>query len=298
MVEWLTEPWQYEFMQRALWAGLLVSAAGAVVGAFVVVKGLAFMSDAVAHSSLAGAAVAFVAGGSSVAISLGAVVAAVVTAIGVSIITRTSRLREDTAIGLLFAGFFGFAVLLISSSRSYALDLNSFIVGNILGVGQSDLVLMGILTALVLALTFVFYRELLFTSYDPVMAAASGVPVNLVHMGLLSLVAVAAVIAFRLVGVVLVMAMLVAPAASAALLVRRMPVIMALGAVAGVVSTVSGLYISFHADLAAGPAIVIVAILIFVATYVLADRGLGVPRRLRRRPDTTTGFPMNGNSLR
>ena len=283
MVDWLTEPWQYEFMQRALWAGLLVSVAGAVVGAFVVVKGLAFMSDAVAHSSLAGAAIAFVAGGTSVAISLGAVAAAVLTAVCVSVITRTSRLKEDTAIGLIFAGFFGFAILLISSSRSYALDLNSFIVGNILGVSQDDLILMGILTAIVLVLTLVFYRELLFTSYDPVMAAASGVPVNLVHMGLLSLVAVAAVIAFRLVGVVLVMAMLVAPAASAALLVRRMPLIMLLGTIAGIVSTLAGLYISFHGDLAAGPAIVIVAILIFVAAYTLSDRGLGLPRRLAGR---------------
>lgn len=293
MVDWLTEPWQYEFMRRALWAGVLVSLAGAVVGAFVVVKGLAFMSDAVAHSSLAGAAVAFVAGGTSVAISLGAVVAAVMTAVGVSVITRTSRLREDTAIGLLFAGFFGFAVLLISRSRSYALDLNSFIVGNILGVGESDLVLMGILTAIVLGLTLIFYRELLFTAYDPVMAAASGVPVNLVHMGLLSLVAVAAVIAFRLVGVVLVMAMLVAPAASGALLVRRMPMIMAVGVVAGLASTVSGLYMSFHADLAAGPAIVIVAILIFVATYALADRGLALPRRMtgRRVPEGRAPSP-------
>ena len=139
---------------------------------------------------------------------------------------------------------------------------------------------MGILTAIVLVLTLIFYRELLFTSYDPVMAAASGVPVNLVHMGLLSLVAVAAVIAFRLVGVVLVMAMLVAPAASAALLVRRMPLIMLLGTVVGIVSTLAGLYISFHADLAAGPAIVIAAILIFVAAYTLSERGLGLPRRI------------------
>ncbi len=163
--------------------------------------------------------------------------------------------------------------------------------GNILGVSQDDLILMGILTAIVLGLTLVFYRELLFTSYDPVMAAASGVPVNLVHMGLLTLVALAAVIAFRLVGVVLVMAMLVAPAASGALLVRRMPGIMAFGTVVGLLSTVAGLYISFHADLAAGPAIVVVAILVFVATYLLADRGLGLPRRIAGRPGTGSDLP-------
>jgi len=280
MADWLLQPWDYEFMRRALWAGLLVSGAGAVVGAFVVVKGLAFMSDAVAHSSLAGAAVAFVAGGGSTAISLGAAVAAVLTAMGVGVLTRTSRLREDTAIGLLFAALFAFAVLLISRSRSYALDLNSFVVGNILGVSSSDLVVMGILTGLVVLLTFLFYRELLFAAYDPVMAAASGVPVGLVQTGLLALVALAAVIAFRLVGVVLVMAMLVAPAASGALLVRRMPLIMLVAAVTGFASTVIGLYASFHWDVAAGPAIVMVAIVIFVAAYALSGRGLAVPRRI------------------
>ncbi len=280
MAEWLSDPWQYEFMQRALWAGLLVSIAGAVVGAFVVVKGLAFMSDAVAHSSLAGAAVAFVTGGGSLAINIGAVIAAVMTAVSVSTLSRTARLREDTAIGLLFAAFFGFAILLISRSRSFALDLNSFIVGNILGVTTEDLWLMGALTVIVLALTLFFYRELLFTSYDPVMAAASGVPVTLVHMGLLTLVALAAVIAFRLVGVVLVMAMLVAPAATAGLLVRRMPMIMLIGTGVGVLSTVVGLYSSFYFDVAAGPAIVMTAIVAFVLAYLLSGRGLAIPRRL------------------
>lgn len=295
MVDWLTQPWDYEFMRRALWAGLLVSSAGAVVGAFVVVKGLAFMSDAVAHSSLAGAAVAFVAGGGSTAISLGAAAAAVLTAVGVGLLTRTSRLREDTAIGLLFAALFAFAVLLISRSRNYALDLNSFIVGNILGVTSSDLVVMGMLTAVVLALAFLFYRELLFTSYDPVMAAASGVPVNLVQTGLLALVALAAVVAFRLVGVVLVMAMLVAPAASGALLVRRLPLIMLVGSAVGVLSTVLGLYASFHADVAAGPAIVMVAIAIFIAAYIVSSRGLALPRRILGIHHNSEG-PVSGAS--
>lgn len=281
-MDWLTDPWQYEFMQRALWAGLLVSAAGAVVGAFVVVKGLAFMSDAVAHSSLAGASVAFVGGGGSTAISIGAVVAALVTAVGVATLTRTSRLREDTAIALLFAAFFAFAILLISSTRNYALDLNSFIVGNILGVAQGDLVVMGVLTAIVLAVTAFFYRELIFTAYDPQMAAASGVPVALVQTGLLALVALAAVIAFRLVGVVLVMAMLVAPAATAGLVVRQMPLIMAGGALVGILSTLAGLYISFHSDVAAGPAIVVVAVGCFIVTYAVSGRGLALPDRARR----------------
>jgi len=240
----------------------------------VVVKGLAFLGDAVAHSSLAGAAVAFVAGGGSFLINIGAVVAAVLTAIGVAALSGKDRLREDTAIALLFAALFAFGVLLISRARNYALELNSFIVGNILSVGTSDLVLMGALTALIVVLVTYFYPELLYASYDPEMASAAGIPVGVVRTGLLVLVALASVIAFRLVGVVLVMAMLVAPAAAATLIVRRIPVIMATGTVLGIISTVAGLYGSFYGDVAAGPAIVMASIAIFALVFVVAPRGL------------------------
>lgn len=280
MIDWLLEPWEFEFMRRALFAGLLVAMAGAVVGTFVVVKGLAFLSDAVAHTSLTGAAVAFVLGGGNLAISLGAAAAAVITAVSVALVTRLAKLREDTAIGLLFAGVFGLGVLIISSARNYALELNSFIVGNILGVSDQDLVLMAILTAIVLLAVLAFYDELLFAAYDPVMAEASGVRVNLAHAGLLVLVALTAVIAFRLVGVVLVMAMLVAPAAAGSLLFRTMPRIMLAGSIAGAVSTAAGLYLSFYADLAAGPAIVTVAIVLFGVVFLTTPRGLGLGRRL------------------
>ena len=281
-MDWLTDPWQFEFMRRALLAGAFVAVAGSVVGAFVVVKGLAFLGDAVAHSSLAGAAVAFLAGGGSIVISLGAVVAAIVTALGVSLVTARSQVREDTAIALLFAGLFGLGVLLISRARNYALELNSFIVGNILTVQDEDLLLMGALAAVVLVATLVFYGELLYTSYDPTMAAASGVPVAAVQAGLLVMVALAAVVAFRLVGVVLVMAMLVAPAATAGLVVRRIPAIMVGGSLIGLASTVVGLYASFHGDVAAGPAIVMAAVAFFAVAFVLSPRGLGVVRLLQR----------------
>jgi len=274
MVDWLSDPWQFEFMRRALLAGVFVAIACSVVGAFVVVKGLAFLGDAVAHSSLAGAAVAFVAGGGSLMINVGAIIAAVLTAVGVSALTSGGRLREDTAIALLFAALFAFGVLLISRTRNYALELNSFIVGNILSVGTSDLVLMGGLTVVIVALVVYFYPELLYASYDPEMAAATGIPVGLVQTGLLVLVALASVIAFRLVGVVLVMAMLVAPATSASLLVRRIPGLMATGAILGIVATVAGLYGSYYGGVAAGPAIVMASIAIFVAVFVIAPRGL------------------------
>lgn len=284
MTDWLAEPWQFEFMRRALLAGLLVSLAGAVVGTFVIVKGLAFLSDAVAHTSLTGAAIAFVLGGGSLAISLGAAVAAVATALAVAFLTRLAKVREDTAIGLLFAGIFGAGILIISSADNYALELNSFIVGNILGVSSDDLLLMGILSVVVLATVFLFYDEILFTAYDEEMAAASGVRISLAQMVLLALVALTAVIAFRLVGVVLVMAMLVAPAAAGGLLFRRIPSIMLAATVAGIMSTIVGLYISFYWDLAAGPSIVTVAVATFCLAFVVSPRGLG-----RRRPAALAG---------
>ena len=272
-MDWLSEPWQFEFMQRALLAGALVALASSVVGAFVVIKGLAFLTDAVAHTSLAGAAIAFLAGGGSIAISLGAAGAAGITAVGVSLLTR-ARLREDTAIGLLFAALFAFGVLLISRARNYTLELSSFLVGNILTVPTDDIIVMGVLSGVVIVVMAIFYREMLFVAYDPTMAAAAGVPVGLVQTGLMVLVALAAVAAFRLVGVVLVMAMLVAPAATAALVVRRVPLIMLMGAVFGVLAVVIGLYVSFHADVAAGPAIVVTSVLLFLVVFALSPRGL------------------------
>ncbi len=272
-MDWLTDPWQFEFMQRALLAGSLVALACSVVGAFVVIKGLAFLTDAVAHTSLAGAAIAFLAGGGSILISLGAAVAAGMTAVGVSALTR-ARLREDTAIGILFAALFAFGILLISRARNYTLELSSFLVGNILTVPTEDIIVMAILSIVVVVVMAIFYREMLFVAYDPTMAAAAGVPVALVQTGLMVLVALAAVAAFRLVGVALVMAMLVATAATAALVVRRVPLIMLVGAVFGVLSVVIGLYASFHADVASGPAIVVTSALFFLIVFTLSPRGL------------------------
>ena len=194
------------------------------------------------------------------------------TAIGVSILTR-ARLREDTAIGLLFAALFALGVLLISRTEN-ARDLNSLLVGNIVTVPTEDIIVMGVLSGIVLVVMVIFYREMLFVAYDPTMAAAAGVPVAVVQTGLLVLVALAAVAAFRLVGVVLVMAMLVAPAATAALIVRRVPLIMVLGGVFGLLAVVVGLYASFHTDVAGGPAIVVTSVALFLIVFALSPRGM------------------------
>ena len=279
-MDWLTDPWSFEFMQRALLAGVIVSIAAAMVGVFVVLRGLAFLGDAVAHTQLAGAAVALVLGGGAVLITLGAGIAAVLTALGVALLTIRGRLREDTAIGIMFAGFFALGVILISRQRTFAVDLGSLLVGHILGAGWTDLIVMAILTAVVLVTVLAFLPELRFTSYDPEVAAVSGVPVTLMQIGLLVLIALATVVAFRLVGVILAVAMLVTPAAAAVLVSRSLSMMMIAAVLIGVFSTVIGLYASFHFDLAAGPSIVLTAVIVLGVLFAASSNGL---RSLLRR---------------
>jgi manganese/iron transport system permease protein len=280
----LTEPLQFEFMQRALLAAVVVSVVAAVIGTFVVLKGLAFIGDALAHASFAGVAIAFVLGAS---IYTGAVLAAVATALGIAFISRHARISFDTAIGILFVGAFALGILIISRQSNYTVDLFSFVFGNILGVDRGDLILISVMGLLVVGLVALFYKELLFATYDPTMAAASGVPVALVQYGLLAMLAVSTVVALKAVGIVLVVAMLVTPAATASLLVRRVPQIMLLGSVIGVIASVSGLYISYYASVASGAAIVLVATALFLVALLFAPRR-GLVMAALSRPSTTS----------
>jgi ABC-type Mn2+/Zn2+ transport system permease subunit len=278
MWNWLSEPFQYAFMQRALLAVVMISVVSAVIGAFVVLKGLAFIGDALAHASFAGVAVSFVFGGS---IYLGAVIAAVVTALAIGFVGRRTRLNFDTAIGILFVGAFALGIVIVSRQSNYTVDLFSFVFGSVLGVGRSDLILIAVMAAGVIGLVVAFYKELLFYAYDPDMAAASGVPVGMVHYGLLALIAITAVVALKAVGIVLVVAMLVTPAATAALLVQRVQRMMVVGALLGMISSVIGLYVSYYASVASGASIVLVATAIFTLALLFSPkRGLLVPRHL------------------
>lgn len=277
----LLEPLSLPFMQRALLASLIIAAVGGVVGTFVVLRGLAFIGDALAHSAFAGVATAYVLGGS---IYLGSIVAGVLTALAIAFVSRRAKVSFDTAIGILFVGAFSFGIMLISASRSYTVDLFSFVFGDVLGVGWEDIGIMVALAAVALALVALFYRELLFTAYDPTMAEASGVPVAAVQYGQLALLALTTVIAIKVVGIVLVVALLVTPAATAHLLVRRVPAMMALGALIGAAATVTGLYVSYYANVASGAAIVLVATAMFLLALLLSPRrGLLVAWRRGRR---------------
>ncbi len=266
---WFADPLEFEFMQRALLAVVIVGLVSAVVGAFVVVRGMAFIGDALAHSSFAGVAAAVALGFS---IYLGALAAAVLTALGIAFISQRTKLRFDTTIGVLFVGAFALGIVIISREQNYTADLFSFVFGNVLGVSWSDLLLMAIVGAVVVLLVAAFYKELLFTAYDPTVAAATGVPTGLMEYGLVTLIALSTVVALQAVGIVLVIAMLVTPAATASLLVRRLHHIMALAMAFSVASAVFGLYLSYYGEVASGASIVLVATGIFIAALLFAPR--------------------------
>ena len=291
MIDWIAEPLQFEFMRRALLAVALVGVVSAVVGAFVVVRGMAFVGDALAHASFAGVAAAFALG---VSIYLGAIVAAVATALGIAFISQRGRLRFDTAIGVLFVGAFALGIVIVSRQDNYTVDLFSFVFGNVLGVSWDDLWLMAGIGAAVVALITLFYKELLFTAYDASVAEAAGIPTRAMEYGLMALIALSTVVALQAVGIVLVIAMLVTPAATANLLARRLHHIIFLGAGLAVASSVIGLYVSYYAEVASGGAIVLVATSFFALALLLAPRrGLLARRRveqaLRRRMEPEAG---------
>jgi len=277
MSDLLFDPWASPFMVRALLALLMVSLVCAVVGSFVVVRGMAFIGEGLAHASFGGVAVAFALGGS---IYLGAAVGTVLTALAIGFVSRRAGLKFDTVIGILFVGAFALGILIMSRQQGYVVDLTSFVFGNVLGVDRGDLVLIAAIGAVVLVLVAAFYKELLFTSYDPTMAAASGLPVAIVQYGLLGLLALTVVIAVKAVGIVLLVAMLVTPAATAQLLVQRLHLMMAVGAVVGALSALTGLYLSYHADVATSAAVVLTATCFFLLAFLFPPRhGLLWPRR-------------------
>jgi manganese/iron transport system permease protein len=280
VVSWLFDPYSFEFMRRALLALALVSVVGGVVGAFVVNKGLAFSGDALAHSTLAGVAVAFVSGGSVV---LGALVAAVATALGVGFTRRRARVSYDTAIGIFFVSMFSFGILVLSRRSTYTPDLTSFVFGNILGVSSSDLLAAGVLTVALVLFVLAFYRELSIVAYDPAVASAMGVRTAAFEYAILVMVAIAVVVALKAIGIVLVNAMLIIPAATAGLFVRRLPLIMAYGSLIALISTLIGLHLSFHARVAASPAVVLTSAALFLGAALVTSS------RRARRPPTEAG---------
>lgn len=279
VVGFVADPLTYGFMQRGLVAAILVGVVCAVIGTFVVLKGLAFIGDAVSHAAFPGLVIAFMLG---VPLYLGGAVASVGTALAIGFVSRRSRLRFDTSVGVLFAGTFALGILLFSTIKNYVADLLGYLLGNVLGIGIGDLVQVAVLGAVVLAIVIVARKELLFATFDPLGAAASGLPVARLEYMLLALLGVTIVVSIQAVGIIMVVAMLVTPAATAQLLVIRFERLMILAAAFATAASISGLYLSFYLNLASGASIVLIETLFFLGALVLGPRsGLLAGRRAR-----------------
>jgi manganese/iron transport system permease protein len=271
MLAWLAEPWQYAFMWRGLAAATLVGVVCAVMGTFVVLRGMAFLGDALAHAILPGVAVGYLIGGSSGPLFWGALGAAVLTSLGIGAISRDTRLREDTAIGVVFAGAFALGVALLSTIRSYSVDLAHILFGNILAVTAGDLLRITVFGLAVLLVVAAFFKELVVISFDPVHAATLRLPLTGLRNLLLILIAVTVVVALQTVGAGLMTAMLITPAATGYLLARRLPAMLAIATIVGVFSGVAGLYLSYYVAVASGAAIVLVATACFLGAWAVTQ---------------------------
>lgn len=277
MIEYLTEPFTFPFMVRALAAAVLAAAVCPVVGTYVVLRGMAFLGDALAHSILPGVAVGYLVGrGDRSTVLWWALGTAAGAALAMGAVARRGRLKEDTAIGIVLAAMFALGIALISSVRGYAVDLAHFLFGNVLAVSPQDLWLIAGLAGGVLLTVAVFHRELVVTSFDPVLAVTLRLPVRALHNLLLLLVAATVVLSLQVVGVALTLALLVTPPATGYLLARRLRNMMGLGVTAGVLSAVCGIYLSYYAGIATGPYIVLVATGLFVLALFLSPRRGGL----------------------
>jgi manganese/iron transport system permease protein len=274
-MDWLLDPLGYSIFVRSLAAVTLVGAVCAVVGTFVVLRGLAFIGDAISHAAFPGVVAAFLLRGPYY---IGAAVAAVATALMITFVSRRTQLRTDTTIGVLFAGTFALGIFLYSTIEGYVGDLFGFLVGNVLAISTADLVGLGILSALVLGAVVVFWKELLYATFDPLGAAASGLPVTAMEYLFLVLVALTIVISLQAVGIILVVAMLVTPAATAQLVTTRFERMLLVALLIGIGASVLGLYVSFWFDVASGATIVLVQTATFLIALMAGPRG-GLLRR-------------------
>ena len=271
MTTWLDlilAPFSYAFMVRGMLAALMVGVVCAVVGTYIVLRGMAFFGDALAHAVLPGIAIGYlVGGGAREPLFWWSLFTAVVASLGIGSISRGAQLREDTAIGIVFAGMFALGIALISTVRDYTADLTHFLFGDVLGVSASDLGLIAAFGLVILLTVFLFYKEFLVLSFDPLLAATLRVPARLLEYILLILIALAVVVSLQTVGVALMVAMLVTPAATAYLLTQRLPYMMALGAFLASLSGVIGLYLSYYVSISSGAAIVLTSTLFFVLAW-------------------------------
>jgi manganese/iron transport system permease protein len=270
----LFTPFRYDFLVRGLAASIIVGVVCSVVGMYVVLRGMAFFGDAISHAILPGVALGYIlSSGGRESLFWWALGAAVLVALLVGRVSRRGEIREDTAIGILFASMFALGIAIISTVRSYTGDLSHFLFGDVLGVSSFDLIVTLVFSFAILAVVFLFYKEFLVLSFDPVLAATLRLPAGLLNNLLLVIMAVTVSVAMQTVGVTLTVAMLITPAATATLLTKRLWQGMIVSAVIGAVSSITGLYLSYYLNIVSGSAIVLTATLIFIIVFTAHSFG-------------------------
>lgn len=258
----------YEFLQKALITSIMVGIICGVIGCFIVLRGMALMGDAISHAVLPGVAISYMLG---INFFYGAVVTGVLTSLGIGLISQNSRIKNDSSIGIVFSAMFALGIILITTAQS-ATDLTKILFGNVLSVRTSDTILTLVVGAIVLLAVFLFYKELLISSFDETMAAAYGLKVRLIHYGIMVLLTLVTVASLQTVGVILVVAMLITPAATAYLLTNRLSTMIFLAAFLGAASSVIGLYLSFVYNLPSGPVIVLATTAIFILVFLFSPK--------------------------
>ncbi len=259
---------QYSFLQKALLTSTMVGVICGVIGCFIILRGMALMGDAISHAVLPGVAISYLLG---INFFFGAVFSGVLTAIAIGFVTQNSRIKHDTSIGIMFTAAFSSGIIIITMLKS-STDLYHILFGNVLAVRASDMWITLAIGMIVLLAVYLFYKELLVTSFDETMGAAYGLPVRLIHYFLMTLLTMVTVASLQTVGIVLVVAMLITPAATAYLLTERLWVMIFLAAGIGVLSSIIGLYFSFTYNLASGATIVLAATFIFILVFLLSPK--------------------------
>jgi len=266
-MSWVTDPLEYEFMQRAMIEVAIIGALCGLVGCFVVLRGLAFIGDALAHAVFPGVVLSYITGQS---IMVGAMAFGTLTALWVAVLGRSRRVSEDSAIGVVFAAFFALGVVILSREGGFNRDLGSLLFGNILGVSREDVLVTGVIAVVVAGILLALLKEFTLLAFDPTMARAAGYPVFALDVLLLLLVSATIVVSLQTVGNILILALVVTPPATARLLTDRLGRMMAASVAIAVASGVSGLYVSYHAGTAAGATIVLVATTAFLGALAFA----------------------------
>ncbi len=284
ITKYLLEPVQYEFIQRALIASITIGISCGLIGTYIMLRRMSLIGDALAHAVLPGVVVSFiVAGKSEVALFIGAVISGILTVLLIGFVNRNSKIKEDTSIGIIFTGAFALGILLVSQLKQVHIDLSSYLFGDVLGVSTGDITLSLIIMVTIILCIILFYKQLLLTSFDPTMAMTIGISTTLVHYMLMTLLSMSIVAGLQSVGVILIIAMLITPPATAYLLSNSLKKILVLSSLFGMLSAVAGLYLSYHFNFASGASIVLVAVAMFMLAFLFSPKEGVVTKLIRRR---------------